>query len=292
MATIASRCAPRDIRCGIGLRLPHMAEMVAVRPPVGWLEVHPENILANPHAQELVGDLAGTYLMSMHTVGVSIGSADGLDREHLRRLRRLLDRIEPALVSGHLAWSSLDGTYLNDLLPLPYTDESLSVVAQQLDEVQQALGREFIIENPSSYVHAAHSTMTEAEFLLALVARTGCRLLCDVSNVFLSGHNMGYDPFRFIDQIPAEAVVELHMGGFTAEEDPGNSGGTVLIDTHAAPGADGAWTLYRHAVSRFGAVPTIIEWDNDLPPLSRLVAEAATADQVCASARHAHAHAS
>ncbi|MGE3342871.1 MAG: DUF692 domain-containing protein [Vicinamibacterales bacterium] len=267
-------------KTGIGLRLPHLAEVVATHPDVGWLEIHPENVLANPHALELLADLARDYPISLHTVGVSIGSADGLDREHLSRLRALVDHVDPALVSGHLAWSSVAGTYLNDLLPLPYTEESLALVTRQLDEVQQLLGRAYVIENPSTYVSVTTSTMSEAEFLGTLVARTGCRLLCDVSNVFLSGHNMGYDPYRFIDLLPAEAVAELHMGGFTAEDDEASPGATLLVDTHATPVADGAWALYSHAVGRFGNLPTIVEWDNDLPPLATLLDEAGKADRI------------
>src|ERR1700704_3307232 len=196
-------------RAGIGLRLPHIAEVVATHPPVGLLEIHPENFLANPHGLELLVDLARDYPMSVHTVGISIGSADGIDRDHLMRLRTLVDRLDPVQVSGHLAWSTVGGAYLNDLLPLPYTAETLRVVIAHLAEVQDVLGRAYIIENPSTYVSLATSTMTELEFLHALVNETGCRLLCDVSNVHLSGHNMKYDAYRFIDGFPAEAVAEL-----------------------------------------------------------------------------------
>ena len=266
-------------RTGIGLRLPHIAEVVATRPPVGWLEIHPENFLANPHALELLTELARDYPLSVHTVGISIGSADGIDRDHLIRLRALVDRLDPVLVSGHLAWSSFGGTYLNDLLPLPYTKETLGIVAAHLSEVQDALGRPYVVENPSSYVSLTTSTMTEAEFLHALVDTTGCRLLCDVSNVYLSSQNMGYDPYEFIDQFPA-TVAELHLGGFTAEDDDGTPGATLLVDTHAHAVADPAWTLYTHALRRFGLQPTIIEWDNDLPALAVLTQEAAKADRV------------
>jgi len=267
-------------RTGIGLRLPHLAEVVATRPSVGWLEIHPENFLANPHALELLTDLARDYAISVHTVGISIGSADGIDRVHLARLRALVDRLDPVLVSGHLAWSSFGGAYLNDLLPLPYTEESLGLVATHLDAVQDGLGRAFVLENPSSYVSVATSTMSEVEFLRALVQRTGCRLLCDVSNVYLSGHNMGYDPYAFIDAFPREAVAELHMGGFTLEDDDATPGATLLVDTHAAAVAEPAWKLYAHALRRFGPQPTVVEWDNDLPRLATLTAEAATADEI------------
>jgi hypothetical protein len=277
---------------GIGLRLPHITEVVATRPAVGWLEIHPENFLANPHGLELLTDLARDYPISVHTVGVSVGSADGVDREHLTRLRALVDRLSPVQVSGHLAWSFHGGHYLNDLLPLPYTGETLRVVASHLTQVQDVLGRAYVIENPSTYVSLSASTMTELEFLHALVELTGCRLLCDVSNVYLSGHNMGYDPYDFIDKFPAAAVAEVHLGGFTPEEDEGTAGGTLLVDTHAQAVAEPSWDLYAHAIRRFGPQPTIIEWDSDLPPLTVLVGEAAKADEVRAQAnenRHAGA---
>jgi uncharacterized protein (UPF0276 family) len=282
---------PTAERTGIGLRLPHIAEVVATRPPVGWLEIHPENFLANPHGLELLTDLARDYPISVHTVGISIGSADGIDRDHLRRLGTLVDRLNPVLVSGHLAWSTVGGAYLNDLLPLPYTEETLRVVVAHLTEVQDVLGRAYVIENPSTYVSLATSTMSELEFLRALVNATGCRLLCDVSNVHLSGHNMGYDPYRYIDEFPAGAVAELHLGGFTPEDDEATPGGTLLVDTHAHAVAEPAWDLYAHAIRRFGPQPTIVEWDNDLPTLAVLIGEATKADRVREAVREdRHAH--
>jgi len=262
---------------GIGLRLPHLAELVATRPNVDWLEIHPENFLANPHATELLLDLARDYPVSVHTVGVSIGSADGFERAHLDRLASFVDRLQPAMVSGHLAWSTFGGHYLNDLLPLPYTDETLGLVADQLARVQDRLGRAYLVENPSTYVGFAGSTMTETDFLNELVARTDCRLLCDVSNVFVSGHNMGFDPYAYLAALPSDAIDELHLGGFTPEEDDARPGGTLFVDTHAAPVAREVWPLYRAALRRFGSLPTLIEWDNDLPPLSTLLDEAAHA---------------
>jgi uncharacterized protein len=263
---------------GIGLRLPHLAEVVATLPAVGWLEVHPENFLANPHAMELLTEVARRYPISVHTVGISIGSADGLDRAHLRRLRALIDALDPMLVSGHLAWSSYQNAYLNDLLPLPYDEAALRTVVEHLQQVQDGLGRAYVIENPSTYVAFRTSTMTELEFLNALIDRAGCQLLCDVSNVYLSGHNMGYDPYAFIDGLPGDAIVELHLGGFTPEEDEANPGSTLLVDTHATGIANPVWDLYAHTISRFGAKPTLIEWDNDIPPLARLIDEAHHAD--------------
>jgi len=272
---------------GIGLRLPHLAEVVATHPATGWLEVHPENFLASPHAMELLVELSRHYPLSVHTVGISIGSADGLDRAHLERLRALIDAVDPVLVSGHLAWSSNAGVYLNDLLPLPYDEESLSTVVAHLDEVQNGLGRAFLIENPSTYVRFSTSTMTELEFLNELVDRTGCALLCDVSNVYLSGHNMGYDPYGFIDGLPGGAVRELHLGGFTPEADEATPGGTLLVDTHASGVAEPVWDLYAHAVRRFGPQPTILEWDSDIPPLATLIGEARRADAVRTAALEA-----
>jgi uncharacterized protein (UPF0276 family) len=267
---------------GVGLRLPHLADVVATRPAAAWFEIHPENFLANPHAAELLTEIARHYPISVHTVGVSIGSAGGVDRAHLARVARLIDAVDPILVSGHLAWSTHEGEYLNDLLPLPYDEDTLALLTRHVDEVQQALGRCYLVENPSSYVGFAGSTMTEVEFLSALAGRTGCKLLCDVSNVYLSGHNMGFDPYAYIDGLPADAIGELHLGGFTAEEDPGEPGGMLLVDTHADRIAAPAWDLYAHALRRFGAKPTLIEWDNDIPPFATLLAEAAEADVVFA----------
>jgi hypothetical protein len=282
MQHTSRRDAP--LASGVGLRLPHLAEVAATRPAAAWFEVHPENFLANPHAAELLGEIARHYPISVHTVGVSIGSAGGIDRAHLARVARLIDAVDPILVSGHLAWSTHAGEYLNDLLPLPYDANTLAVLARHVDEVQQALGRTYLVENPSSYLGFAGSTMTEFAFLSTLVERTGCQLLCDVSNVYLSGHNMGFDPYAYIAGLPAEAIGELHLGGFTAEDDPDEHGGTLLVDTHADRIADPAWDLYGYALHRFGAKPTLIEWDNEIPPFATLLAEAAHADAVSAQA--------
>jgi len=281
---LTERAHRRPDAAGIGLRLPHIAEVVATRPAITCLEVHPENFLANPHATELLTDLARDYPISVHTVGLSIGSADGIDHAHLRRLRAFIDGIDPVVVSGHLAWSTHQGEYLNDLLPLPYDEEALKVVAAHLDEVQDGLGRPYVIENPSTYVAFGASTMTEVEFLNELVHRTGCELLCDVSNVYLSAHNMANDPYRFIDELPSGAIAELHLGGFTPEEDEATPGETLFVDTHASPITEPVWDLYEYALRRFGQRLTIVEWDNDIPPLATLLGEAARADKVTAHA--------
>lgn len=275
-------CTPST--AGVGLRLPHLAEVAATRPSAAWLEIHPENFLANPHAMELLQDIARDYPISVHTVGVSIGSSGGIDHEHLRRVRTLVETIDPVLVSGHLAWSTHEGEYLNDLLPLPYDEETLRLVTRHIDEVQQGLGRPYLVENPSSYVGFGTSTMTEVEFLSELVRRSGCKLLCDVSNIHLSAHNMHFDPYAYIDALPAGAIGEMHLGGFAVEEDEANPGGTLLVDTHSTIIAEPAWNLYAHAVRRFGVQPTLIEWDNDLPTFATIMNEAMRADSIAADA--------
>ncbi|MFO1185769.1 MAG: DUF692 domain-containing protein [Bauldia sp.] len=273
---------------GVGLRLPHLREVAATLPAAAWFEVHPENVVANPHARELLRSLAERYPLSLHTVGLSVGSAGGVDREHLARIRVLADELQPFLLSGHLAWSTHAGEYLNDLLPLPYDEETLAVVADEIDAVQTGLRRVYHLENPSSYFGFAGSTMTEVEFLTELVRRTGCRLLCDVSNVHVSSRNLGYDPIAYLDGLPAGAVGELHLGGFAVEPDQGDPEATVIVDTHDRPIDDAAWVLYSHAVARFGRQPTLIEWDADLPTLAVLLGEAARADAIAASTLAAH----
>jgi uncharacterized protein (UPF0276 family) len=270
------------VGAGVGLRLPHLDEVATDGPDIPWLEIHPENFLANPHARELLFRIAADYPISVHTVGISIGSADGLDLEHLNRIRQLTDELDPPLVSGHLAWSTNQGHYLNDLLPMPYDEGSLGLVADQLQQVQDALMRPFLVENPASYVGFGTSTLTEVQFLTELASRTGCQLLCDVSNIFVSGSNMGFDPYAYIDAFPGHAVTELHLGGFTPETDDAIPASEVLIDTHAARIAEPVWALYAHALRRFGQRPTLIEWDNDLPDFTTLAKEAEKADAIAA----------
>jgi uncharacterized protein (UPF0276 family) len=267
-------------RAGVGLRLPHLAEVATDGPSVPWFEVHPENFLANPHAKELLFRLAADYAISIHTVGISIGSVDGPDRDHLMRVQRFVEDLDPVLVSGQLAWSTHRGIYLNDLLPIPYDEATLRVVAANVQEVQEVLGRPYLVENPASYVGFGTSTLTEAQFLGELATTTGCRLLCDISNIFVSASNMGFDPYPYINAFPGNAVDELHLGGFTPEQDESRAGGEVLIDAHAGPIAEPVWTLYAHALKRFGARPTLIEWDNAIPDLATLGREADRANAV------------
>lgn len=288
----AAASAPRrfpPIGAGVGLRLPHLQEVAATLPQVAWFEVHPENFIANPHARELLLGIAERYPVSLHTVGVSVGSVGGIDRDHLARIRRLADEVQPFLMSGHLAWSTHRGDYLNDLLPLPYDEESLALVAAEIDAVQEGFGRVYHLENPSSYFGFAGSTMTEVEFLRELARRTGCKLLCDVSNIHVSAANLGFDPRVYLDGLSADIVGELHLGGFQPEADEGDPSATVLIDTHDRPIADEAWDLYAYALRRFGAKPTLIEWDSDLPALATLLGEAARADVIAQAVARAGA---
>ena len=198
----------------------------------------------------------------------------------MRRIRSLVDGIDPIFISGHLAWSTYQQEYLNDLLPLPYSEETLRLVTENVNEVQDALGRPYLIENPASYVGFHPSIIKETEFVSEIVRRTGCKLLCDVSNIVVSAHNMGYDAHQYIDEFPADAIAEIHLGGFTPEDDPATPGAELWIDTHAAAIAEQSWDLYAYAMQRFGTRPTLIEWDNDIPPLSTLLAEATKADRI------------
>jgi uncharacterized protein (UPF0276 family) len=213
-----------------------------------------------------------------------VGSVTGIDRSHLTRLQGLIDTIHPILVSGHLAWSTYGNDYLNDLLPIPYDKEALRVVTVHVDEVQDVLGRSYLIENPASYVGFRSSTMPETEFLSELVHRTGCELLCDISNIVVSAHNMGYKAYRYVDEFPAAAIGEIHLGGYTPEEDEATPDSELWVDTHAAPIAVPSWDLYAYALRRFGIKPTLIEWDNDIPPLTTLLEEATKADKVMQAA--------
>ena len=273
---------PKNLGAGVGLRLQHLAGVLADRPAAAWFEIHPENYLANPHAAEMLAEIARHYPISVHSVGVSVGSAGGVDRSHLARVKALIDSIDPIMVSGHLAWSTHEGDYLNDLLPLPYHAESLAIIADHINAVQDALGRPYHLENPSNYLGFTDSTMTETAFLHEVVRRTGCRLLCDISNVHVSAHNLGYDARRYIDEYPGDAIGEMHLGGFEIEAE--DSGTSVIIDTHSQPIDGHAWDLYAYAVAKFGRRPTLIEWDNAIPSIATLLDEAAKADAVAAAA--------
>ena len=259
---------------GIGLRSPHVAQVRSERPRVGWLEVHSENYFVDGgSALAALEAIRADYPVSLHGVGMSLGSADPLDAAHLARLKRLAARIEPAVVSEHLCWSHIDGRHLNDLLPLPFTEEALSLVCERVDTVQAALGRPLLVENVSAYVRFADDVMSEWEFVAAVARRTGCKLLFDVNNIYVNAVNHGFDALAYLAAIPADAVAEIHLAGFDAS-------GPCLIDTHGARVAPPVWDLYRATIARFGRKPTLIEWDTDIPPLDVLLDEAKQAQHI------------
>jgi hypothetical protein len=255
-------------REGIGLRAPHYRELLATRPGVGWLEVHSENYFgAGGQPLHYLERAREHYPVSLHGVGLSLGSVDPLDREHLRKLRSLIERIGPAMVSEHLCWGSFGGRHLNDLVPLPCTEEALELAAARIREAQDFLGRRILVENVSSYLQFAHSTIPEWEFLVEAARRGGCGILLDVNNIYVNSVNHGFDASRYLASVPRELVQELHLAGF-------DRGEHCLIDTHGRPVAEPVWALYREALERFGPVPTLIEWDTELPALAVLVGEA------------------
>ena len=274
--------SPHVSGTGIGLRSPHLDEILATRPAVGWLEVHAENYLGGGPALRGLERLRPDYPLSVHGVGLSLGSADGLDARHLERLARLVERLEPALVSEHLAWSVTGGAYLNHLLPLPYTEESLAVVSEHVERVQTRLGRRLLVENPSGYLRFRGAEIPEADFLAALVRRTGCGLLCDINNIHVTCANLSGDPDDYLAALPAEAIGEIHLAGHAVNDADGH---TILIDDHGSPVAPAVWALYERALARFGPRPTLIEWDTDVPPLAVLLAEAAEAARRLAGTR-------
>jgi uncharacterized protein (UPF0276 family) len=257
---------------GIGLRGPHLQDLLELLPVLGWLEVHPENYIDNAPALRLLERIRAHYPLSLHGVSLSLGSAGSLDQEHLQNLSALTRRLDPFLVSEHLSWSRAGHDHLNDLLPLPYTEEALIIMSEHIDAAQCALGRTLLIENPSSYLSYRHSTLTEGEFLSELVTRTGCQVLLDVNNLYVSAHNVGLDVAEFFSALPVDAVGEIHVAGHAAEQ---LGSGVILIDDHGSCVADGVLTLYAAAIARFGPQPCLVEWDNNLPPLEVLLGEAA-----------------
>jgi uncharacterized protein (UPF0276 family) len=267
----------RGLRTGIGLRAIHHEEIVARRPHVGWLEAHSENYFGRGSAPgNVLAKVRGDYPLSLHGVGLSIGSTDAFDSTHLAEIARLARDLEPMLVSEHLSWGSVGGRFTNDLLPMPYTEEALRHMVARVGHVQDVLGRQMLIENVSSYLQFSSSQMTEWDFLAALAQESGCGLLLDVNNVYVNAMNHGFEPLVFLNGIPQSAVREMHLAGHSIRSVGGRD---VRIDTHSAPVCEEVWALYCEALKRFGAVPTLIEWDAEIPALDVLVAEARKADQ-------------
>jgi uncharacterized protein (UPF0276 family) len=264
------------LRAGVGFKPEHFAAIDAARQPVGFFEIHAENYMGAggpPHA--MLKRLREDYALSIHGVGLSIGSMQALDRNHLARLKSLCDRYEPRSFSEHLAWSSHDNVFLNDLLPLPYTQATLTRVVEHVDEVQSFLGRRMLLENPSTYLIFEESTMAEVDFLREVARRAGCGLLLDVNNVFVSATNHGLEARDYLASFPLNRVGEIHLSGHAATTD--ETGATLLIDAHDSPVADPVWALYEEVIERIGRVASLVEWDNDVPdwPVLRLEAEAA-----------------
>ncbi len=262
---------------GIGLRSPHMGEVMQRQPKIGWLEVHTENFLHGGEARRSLETIRQSYPVSLHGVGLSLGSAGGLDLSHLRRVKQLVDELQPLLVSDHLSWSACEGVFLNDLLPLPYVSESLEVMKANIFRAQDALCRPLLIENPSAYLRFDRADMSEAQFLGELARSTGCGILLDLNNLFVSATNLGFDALAYLDELPAGAIGEFHVAGHhRAVTDEG----VVLIDDHGSSVGCDVWHLYGAAVRRFGPQPTLIERDSNLPALDELIAEAALAQKI------------
>lgn len=268
---------------GVGYKPQHFAAILADAAFVGWLEIHAENYMGDggrPLAQ--LRHLARHFPISVHGVGLSIGGEGPLDADHLARLKSLCDWLQPVSFSEHLAWSTHDSTFLNDLLPLPYTTATLTRVCDHIDHVQATLGRRMLLENPSTYLAFAETTLSEVTFLTEIATRTGCGLLLDVNNVYVSSVNQGFNPLEYIEAFPLDLVGEIHLGGH--DEDRDDHGVRVLIDSHAAEIVDPVWALYQATIARGAPRPTLIEWDNEVPDWPVLVAEVSRAARILRSA--------
>lgn len=270
------------VTTGIGLRAPHLTEISNDRPSIGFLEIHAENYLAPTAALHTVERLRCDYPLSIHAVGLSLGSVDGLDEAHLDRVAALVERVEPMLVSDHLSWSSMGARYYNDLLPLPYTEEALAVVVRNVQRLQERLGRRVSIENPSCYLGFRHSTLSEPEFLAEVVRRSGCGLLLDANNVVVTAHNLRLDPAGWLKDLPVHAVTEYHLAGHAVNDADGEP---VLIDDHGSRIDDRVFELFGEMVHRYGRRPTLVEWDTDIPALDVLLGEARRAARMLEAGR-------
>lgn len=270
---------------GIGLRSPHYQEVANTTPDIGWLEVHPENFFVDGGiALHILDIVSKSYPLSFHGVGLSLGRSDDLDKKHLKKLKKLIDRYQPAMVSEHVSWSAINGTFMNDLLPLPYTNEAAEVLINHIKETQDFLGRQILVENPSSYLDYKGSTMPEWEFMNFIAAESGCGILLDINNIYVMAHNHGFDPFYYIDEISKEYVQEMHLAGHAENSINGQK---ILIDHHGDYVTEKVWSLYGYAISRFGQTPTLIEWDTDIPPLCELIKEAQKAQLILDSYKNA-----
>ncbi len=266
-------------RSGIGLKPEHYTDILNSKPNLGWFEVHPENYMgAGGPPHHFLEKIRELYPLSLHGVGLSIGGEAPLNPEHLARLKDLNERYQPGLFSEHLAWSSHETQFLNDLLPVPYTEQTLARVINHIDEVQQFIGRKMLLENPSLYVAFDQSSMSEIEFLTRITDQTGCGLLLDVNNVYVSATNQQYDPQKYIAQFPLHIVGEIHLGGHAPDQD--ETGAPLLIDAHDRAVDDAVWALYERTIILGGPRPTLIEWDNDVPDFATLLDQARQAEMI------------
>lgn len=263
---------------GIGLRHAHLQQIAEDQPAVPWLEIHSENFFQpGSIASQWLDAIAKHYPISAHCVGLSLGSADGVSDAHIDQLAALIDRYNPALVSDHLSWCAAGTAATPDLLPIPYIPEAVEVFVKNIKHVQDRLRRQILVENPSSYLQFTHSTMSEWEFLAKVAERADCGLLLDVNNIYVSAHNHGFDAVEYLDALPAERVQEIHLAGYNSREIDGH---TVYIDDHGAPIYDEVWALYEQALARFPNIPTLIEWDTNVPSLEVLMAEKIKAEAI------------
>ena len=279
--TAATHASLIPAKAGIGLRFQHHQAALDVLPDVAWMEVHTENYMGGGMPLRYLDAIRHDVPISLHGVGLSLGSADGLDQAHLERIRQVAERIQPGLISEHIAWSVVGGAYLADLLPLPMTEEALDVVCRHVDQTQTYLKRRILVENPSTYVTFRHSTIPEWEFITGVAERTGCGILCDVNNIYVSAQNHGWDASAYLAALPPALIGEVHLAGHSVRSLP--DGGTLRIDDHGSRVIEEVWALYKEALARFGPVPTLIEWDNDVPPLGVLLEEAAHAGRLIAT---------
>ncbi len=258
---------------GIGLRSNHYRDFQTGKPATAWVEAHSENLFAaGGLVHQVMEQIRSNYPLSLHGVGLSLGSADPLNRKHLRQLQQLITRYEPGLVSEHLCWVSSGGRYLHDLLPMPYTDGMLQYVSDRIDQTQNMLQQQILIENVSAYLHFTEDQMPEWAFLNELTRRTGCALLLDINNLYVSSRNLGLNRDEYLVNLNADSVQEIHLAGFTVETALGQE---VLIDTHSQAVWPEVWSLYGRALQILGRrVPTLIEWDTNIPPLGKLLNEA------------------
>ncbi len=270
---------------GIGLRAPHYQALLEEKPALGFLEIHPENYFTETIDHTFLEKLRTDYPLSFHGVGLSLGSAQGVSTAHIEKLCELVKRYEPALVSDHASWSASGNAHMPDLLPLPYTRETLDVMQENIARVQDALKRPILIENPSTYLQFAPAEMEEPEFLSLLCMRAGCALLLDINNIYVNAENHTYSAQDYVAKIPPHMVREIHLAGHY-RQDLGH-GRSILIDTHNSTVCDAGWALYQKAVQRFGQVPTLIEWDADIPPLATLLSEVARAKTYLPELRYA-----